>query len=77
MGHPDNVTNHTFEHLFKGKKENEAKKIVFEYLTKKIAGEKVESSSEIEGMFLKASKAWGQSIGEAEKQTFNMLKSEM
>ena len=79
MGHPDNITTDTFKAFGKkvSKKEPEARQWVYEYLEAQMNDPKAPKNKDIEEMFLKASKAWGQSIPDAKKQTFNMLKSEM
>ena len=79
MGHPDNITTLTFKDLGKkvGKKEPETRQWVFDYLETQINDPEAPKNADIEEMFDKASKAWGQSVGEAKKQTFSMLKSEM
>lgn len=79
MGHPDNITTGTFKSLGKkvGKKEPEVRQWVFDYLEAQYNDSEASKDSQIEEMFVKASKAWGQSIEQAKKQTFNMLKSEM
>ena len=79
MGHPDNITTDTFKALGKkvGKKEPETRQWVFDYLEAQNNDPEASKNSDIEEMFVKASKAWGQGVKEAKKQTFNMLKSEM
>ena len=79
MGHPDNITNSTFESLGKkvGKNFHDTQHFVYDYLEAQNNDPEAAKNAEIEEMFLKASKAWGQSMGEAKKQVFNMLKSEM
>lgn len=78
MGHPDNITTDTFKKLGKktGKKEPETRQWVFDYLENQYNDPEASRNADIEEIFFNASKAWGQSIKEAKKQTFNMLKSE-
>lgn len=79
MGHPDNITTDTFRALGKrvGKKEPETRQWVFDYLEEQMKNPNSEKNSDIEEMFKKASKAWGQSIPEAKKQTYKLIKSEL
>lgn len=79
MGHPDNITTDTFRSLGKkiGKKEPEVRQYVFDYLEAQYNDPEAPKDSQIEEMFTKASKAWGQNLKEAKKQTFNMLKMEL
>lgn len=79
MGHPDNITISTFKSLGKkvGKKEPETRQWVFEYLEDQIKNPDVSENGDIEEMFVKASKAWGQTVKDAKKQTYNILKSEI
>lgn len=79
MGHPDNITTLTFKSLGKkvGKKEPETRQWVFDYLENQNNDPEASKNADIEEMFVKASKAWGQGVKEAKKQTYNMLKSEM
>jgi hypothetical protein len=78
MGHPDNITIGTLQNLAKTLKlEGDGRKAVYDYLEAQTANPDSAKNPEIEEMFLKASKAWGQSISEAKKQTYNMLKSEL
>jgi len=77
MGHPDNITTDTFQILAKSLKiGSDSRQAVYDYLEAQNANPDSPKNLEIEEMFLKASKAWGQSISEAKKQTYNMLKSE-
>lgn len=70
MGHPDNITDQTLEELAKARKVTVAqlKTTLKEYLTGGQSGQ-----ADFEAMFDKASKAWGQSIEDAKKQTLKML----
>lgn len=79
MGHPDNITTFTFKELGKklGKKEPEARQWVYDYLEAQFNDPDFPKNDDIEKMFVSASKAWGQSIKDAKKQTFNMLKVEL
>lgn len=79
MGHPDNITTNTFKALGKkiGKKEPETRQWVFDYLEAQNNDPESSKDADVEEMFVKASKAWGQDVKEAKKQTYNMLKSEM
>lgn len=77
MGHPDNITTSTLKALSKTLGVKDSRKNVFEYLEAQMQNPDAPKNSDIEEMFLKASKAWGQSISEAKKQAYNMLKSEM
>ncbi len=72
MGHPDNITSHTFHHLGEklGKTEKEAKEMVLSALE----NNSVEQNPELVEMFQKAAAAEGQSVDEAKKQTLNLLK---
>lgn len=79
MGHPDNITTLTFKSLGKkyGKKEPEARQWVYNYLTLQLEKPDSEKNEDIELMFTKAAKAWGQSTKEAKRLTLSMLKSEL
>jgi S-adenosylmethionine/arginine decarboxylase-like enzyme len=79
MGHPDNVTTLTFKQLGKKYKKTEpqARQWVYEYLNGQSQDEKFSKNEDIEEMFKKAAKAWGQTVKDAKRQTFNMLKSEL
>lgn len=78
MGHPHNITTDTLKTLGKkfGKKEPEVRQWVFDYLEQQLKNPKAEKNSEIEEMFVKASKAWGQSVKDAKKQTYKLIASE-
>lgn len=73
MGNHNNITEDTFKHLAEHMKKSlpETKFIVYNSLK---AG-KVDTH--LEEMFEKASKAWGQSIDEAKKNTLDLLKIEV
>lgn len=79
MGHPDNITTLTFKQLGKKHKKTEpqTRQWVYDYLHDQFHDPKMPANSDIEEMFKKAAKAWGQSVANAKKQTFNMLQSEM
>lgn len=77
MGHPDNITTGTFQNLAKVLGVKDARLTVHDYLEAQANDPEAPKNAEIEIMFDKASKAWGQSVDEAKKQTFSMLKSEM
>ncbi len=74
MGHPDNITTSTFHHLAEhwDKSLPETKSKVYEMLE----SGKIDDPHLIE-MFEKASKAWGQSVEEAKKNTQSLLKDEV
>lgn len=74
MGHADNITNHTFEHLAQklNTSPQSAKQKVLQMLEGKIA-----EPDEIKSMFTKAANAWGQSEDEARSETLKMLKKEL
>lgn len=79
MGHPDNITISTFQALGKkvGKNLHDTQHLVHDYLEAQTNDPEAAKNADIEEMFFKASKAWGQSLAEAKKQTFSMLKSQM
>lgn len=79
MGNQDNITNNTLTHLGKhwGKNLEEVQKIVYDQLQREFAGEKINWDSHIIEMFEKASKAWGQSIEDAKRNTLELLKSQI
>jgi hypothetical protein len=72
MGHPDNITNHTFHHLGErlGKSENETKELVL----KAIETNTIDKYPDLTQMFEKAAKAENQSVEEAKKETLKLLK---
>lgn len=71
MGHPDNITNHTFHHLAEkmGKPEDETKRMVLMALEE----DTVEQNPDLVQMFAKAA-AEGQTVEEAKKETLRLLK---
>lgn len=77
MGHPDNITISTFQTLSKSLGVKDARENVYDYLDAQTKDPNSPKNPEIEEMFEKASRAWGQSLAEAKKQVFSMLKSEM
>ncbi len=74
MSHPDNITTDTLKALAKKRKVNlhDFQHALAHYLETPPAI----LDSEIEDMFKKAAKAWGQSVKDAKRQTFNLLKHE-
>lgn len=74
MGHPDNITESTFNYLAEhwGKSLPETKSIVY----KMLESGKVDDPH-LQEMFEKAAKAWGQSLDEAKKNTQSMLEDEI
>lgn len=77
MGHPHNITTSTFQALSKTLGVKDARENVYSYLETQMKDPNTPKNADIEKMFEEASKAWGQSVGEAKKQAYNMLKSEM
>lgn len=78
MGHPDNITGQTMQTLAKTLKlQGDGRKAVYDYLEAQNTNPNTPANPTMEEMFLKASKAWGQSVQDAKKQTYNMLKSEL
>ncbi len=75
MGHPENITNSVLETLAKkwGKSLDETRQMIL----KSIEDNKVDENPDIKEMFIKASKAWGQSIDEAKENTKDLLKQEL
>lgn len=73
MGAPVNITNETFQKLAKkwGKNEREAKEMVLKALDEN------NLNDDMKIMFEDASKAWGQELVEAEKETQKMLQKEL
>ncbi len=73
MGDERNITTSTFENLAKEwtVQPKAARKKMFDYLTNNLTNDK-----EIEKVFEEASKAWGQSIQDAKRETANLLKHE-
>ena len=74
MGHPDNITTSTFNHLAEhwGKSLSETKSKVY----KMLESGKIDNPHLLE-LFEKASKSWGQSLDEAKKNAQSMLKDEI
>lgn len=72
MGHPDNITTGTLRVLAKKRKVKLAELMhdLAHYLEKP----PLHLDSEYEDMFKKAAKAWGQSVKEGKRQTYNLLK---
>lgn len=72
MGHPDNITNHTFHHLAEklGKTEEETKHMVLASLV----ANSVDQNPDLVEMFEKAAAAEGQTVDEAKKNTIALLK---
>ena len=68
MGHPDNITEQTLAQLKDSKPE----------LLKLLENDdkKLEEDPQIKEMFEKAASAWGQSVEEAKKNTYALLKKE-
>lgn len=77
MGHPDNITSEMMKKIAKklGKK-GDGRQLIYDYLEKQTSDPDFKNPI-LEEMLLKASKAWGQSVKDAKKQTYNMLKSEL
>lgn len=77
MGHPDNINTDKLKEIAqKMGDKGDGRQLIYNYLDKQNANPN-ESNPVIEEYFLKASKAWGQSLAEAKKQTYSMLKSEL
>lgn len=74
MGHPDNITTDTLKALAKKRKIklHELQHDLSHYLEKP----PLILDSEYEDMFKKASRAWGQTVKDAKRQTFTLLKHE-
>lgn len=78
MGNPDNITAQMMQNLAKTLKlQGDGRKAVYDYLEVQQTNPQTPTNPQMEEMFLKASKAWGQSVADAKKQTYNMLKSEL
>jgi hypothetical protein len=73
MGHEDNITNHTLEHMAKdeGRSFDALRKELLQML------QKGNVDSKYNGMFEKAAKAWGQSVEEAKQETQKLLTQEL
>ncbi len=71
MGHPDNITNHTFHHL--GEKLGKSEKDTKEMVLAALENNSVEQNPVLSEMFTKAAAAEGQSVEEAKKETLRLL----
>lgn len=77
MGDPDNITSDMLKKLAKALKlKGDGREAIYNYLVEQTKNPE-HQTPEIEEMFKKAAKAWGQSIKDAKKQTYNLLKSEL
>jgi len=74
MGNSDNITEETFEHLSAHWKKplQKTKLTVFQMLQ-----DNKTNDSYLKEMFEKAAKAWGQSVDDAKKHTYQLLKNEL
>jgi hypothetical protein len=54
----------------------DGRKLVYDYLETQLTDSEAKNPV-LEEMFKKAAKAWGQTIKEAKRQTYNLLKSEL
>lgn len=79
MGNKDNITNQTLTHLGEhwGKNLKETQQMVFETLQKELNGEKVDEDAHLKEMFETAARTWGQSVDEAKRNAFELLKIEL
>lgn len=80
MGHEDNITEQTFSHLAEHNNTsvNETKRMVYHLLEKQLTKkEAVKEDPHLTEMYEKAAKAWGQSVEEARKNTYQLLKQEL
>ncbi len=77
MGHPDNITSDMMKKLSRkmGVK-GDGRKLIYDYLEAQLENPEAKNPI-LEEMFTKASKAWGQSLADAKKQAYYMLKSEL
>ncbi len=77
MGNTANITNQTFHHLADHLKKTvpETKQYVYQQLAGRLNHESLDP--EVEEMFQNAAKAWGQSVEEAKKNTFALLKDQL
>lgn len=77
MGHPDNITSDLMKQISKvlGVK-GDGRKLVYDYLETQLTDSEAKNPV-LEEMFKKAAKAWGQTVKEAKRQTYNLLKSEL
>jgi hypothetical protein len=71
MGSPDNITEETLKRLAQGKDLNQFKKDLLSQLQANNLDPKLETE------FVKAAKAWGQSVEEAKKNTALLLKEQL
>lgn len=77
MGDPDNITSDMLKKLAKTLKlKGDGRQAIYDYLVEQTENPD-HKTSEIEEMFNKAAKAWGQPLKDAKKQTYNLLKSEL
>jgi hypothetical protein len=77
MGHPDNITGEMMRKIAKKlNQKGDGRQFIYDYLEKQNSDPDFKNP-ELEEMFLKASKAWGQTVKESKRQTYNMLKSEL
>ena len=74
MGNPNNITEPTWQQLAAQLKMpvDQLKKMVTQQLSSNQPG-----GSEVEEMFEKAAKAWGQSVVEAKRNTLELLKTQV
>lgn len=74
MGSQDNITEQTLTNLAShwGKPITETKQMLYSMLDAQ--DQKLEEDAYVKEMFIKAAKAWGQSVGEAKKNTLQLLK---
>lgn len=77
MGSPDNITTETLQHLaeHEGKSLPEMEQLLIGWLENN--DPKLENDPHLKEMFEKAAKAWGQSVEEAKKNTYSLLKEEV
>lgn len=77
MGHPDNITESTLQHLSEhwGKNLVETKKELLSLLSTN--DPRLQIDHHLKEMFEKAAKAWGQSMEDAKKNTAGLLKSQV
>lgn len=77
MGHPDNLNTERIKAVAQqmGDK-GDGRKLFYDYLDTQMKDPN-QKNEIMEEAFNKAAKAWGQSVAEAKKQTYNMLKSEL
>ncbi len=77
MGSPDNIVEKTLQEMADKKKKSldETKKEIFQLLAGRLNHEALDP--DVEAMFTKAATAWGQSVDEAKKNTFELLKMQI